>query len=83
MLTLVEQLPIDSATKAAARGGPEHRAWVVDTYLLAQVADLLAGANYQRGGGKGGKPKPVTRPGVKPQTRTMTVAELKALGRSS
>lgn len=32
-------------------------------HLLAAVVDLLAGANWQRGGGKGRKPKPVKRPG--------------------
>lgn len=83
VLVLVEHLPIDSATKAAVRGGPEHRAWSVDTYLLASAADLLAGANYQRGGGKGSKPKPVTRPGAKRQTRTVTVGELMARQRPS
>lgn len=39
--------------------------WSLDSYLLALVADLLQGANYQRGGGKGKKPKPLPRPGTK------------------
>lgn len=36
--------------------------------LLALIADLLAGANWQRSGGKGQRPKPIPRPGVGPQT---------------
>lgn len=40
-------------------------AWGLDQQLLAGVVDLLAGANWQRGGGKGTKPKKVPRPGVK------------------
>jgi hypothetical protein len=36
----------------------------VDTYLLARVAYLLAAGNWQRGGGKGPRPKPVKPPGA-------------------
>lgn len=32
-------------------------------YLLAQIVDLIAGGNWQRGGGKGRRPRPVERPG--------------------
>lgn len=38
-------------------------AWTPAEYLLANVVDLLAAANWQRGGGKGKKPKRVRRPG--------------------
>lgn len=40
-------------------------AWTLEAQLLALVADILNVANYQRGGGKGAKPKPIERPGVK------------------
>jgi hypothetical protein len=38
--------------------------WTLEAQLLAQIADLLAGANWQRSGGKSQKPKPIKRPGV-------------------
>lgn len=37
-------------------------AWSNESHLLAGVIDLLAGANWQRGGGKGQRPKPIPRP---------------------
>lgn len=37
-------------------------AWTVGEHLAAQQVDLLAGANWQRGG-KGDPPKPFPRPG--------------------
>lgn len=43
----------------------EAATWSADTHLLATVADLLAGGNWQRGGGKGRRPKPIQRPGAK------------------
>jgi len=42
------------------------KSWQWDTHpeleLLAAVLHSLQGANWQRGGGKGTRPKPVTRP---------------------
>lgn len=38
-------------------------AWSAETHMLANNADILAGANWQRGGGEGTKPPPVPRPG--------------------
>lgn len=37
--------------------------WTTTDYLLATVADVLNGANWQRSGGNGAKPKPIPRPG--------------------
>ncbi len=45
--------------------GGEQLAWDVDTHLLATIVDLLQGANWQRSGGKGTRPKPMDRPGQK------------------
>lgn len=64
-IALLQGLPQESALRAAWAGGPEHRVWTLDTYLLATVVDLLQGANYQRAMGKGTKPKPLPRPDVK------------------
>lgn len=43
--------------------------WSVDSYLLARVAHLLAGANWQRSGGRGAKPKPIKPPDGKRSSR--------------
>lgn len=58
---LVRGLPRESATFIAVNGVDYE--WGPVEYLLAHVADLLAGANWQRGGGKGPRPKPLPRPG--------------------
>jgi hypothetical protein len=39
--------------------------WTVETHLLAGIHDRLAQANWQRGGGKGPRPKPIPRPGTR------------------
>lgn len=52
-------------TATALRDG---RVWWGDSeHLLAGIFDLLAGANWQRGGGKGTRPKPIRRPTDKAQ----------------
>lgn len=59
-------LPRESATMLAVAPRQEAEAWTADAYLLAHIADLLAGANWQRSGGKGGRPKPLKRPKIGP-----------------
>lgn len=75
---LVAGLGKDSALTRSVRRNPlegsdesgemspeeEMAAWGLEHHLLALIADLLAGANWQRGGGKGSKPRPIPRPGV-------------------
>jgi len=70
---LIEGLPTHSRLKskwaADAPRNPvsdedEEAMWRLEHHLLAQVIDHLAAANWQRGG-KGARPKPVPRPGVK------------------
>lgn len=54
--------------------------WGIDTHLLATIVDVLAGANWQRGGGKGPKPKPVKRPDPRADKRRREyVARLRRL----
>ena len=36
--------------------------WSVEAQLMAFAVDALNGANWQRSGGKGSKPKPIDRP---------------------
>ncbi len=58
---LVAHLPRESAT-ARAVGGPEVQ-WSDLEHLIAHVVDLLAAANWQRGNGKGPRPRLCPRPG--------------------
>lgn len=58
----MSQLPPHSRFKTKASDGDSS--WGIQEHLLAVAVDLLAGANWQRGGGKGMKPKPLSRPGV-------------------
>lgn len=53
-------LPSQSQTFQAIRG-PQ---WSAEMHRLTDVLETLMAANWQRGGGKGPKPKPVKRPGV-------------------
>lgn len=46
--------------------------WTITDHLIAVAVDALHNANWQRGGGKGHKPKPIPRPGVEDQnTQTL------------
>ncbi len=56
----VKHLPQDSALGRELYG--EAADWTTDTHMLAYAIDLLAGANWQRGGGKARRPKPFPRP---------------------
>lgn len=65
-LALVRQLPPESATVAALRGGAEFRGWGPDRYLMARLIDAVKenthafiSANSKK---KPKAPKPVERP---------------------
>lgn len=51
-------------------------AWGLEPLLLRQIAHLLAGANWQRSGGKSPKPKPIDLPGEKPDRATQLKADV-------
>ncbi|MFF3673568.1 hypothetical protein ACFYYS_06200 [Streptomyces sp. NPDC002120] len=77
VLSLVGNLPIDSATLAALRGGSEHAGWDLNAYLLADVIDLLQWVQYTltvQNAGKAAKkvkkPEPYKRPGVKSRKKS-------------
>jgi len=57
---LVRQLPRESATVRKILG--DHAEWTLDTHLLATAVDAIRAGNWQRGGGKGARPKPIKRP---------------------
>ncbi len=58
---LIANLPPESATVREIVGA-EYGSWTTTDFLLAGVIDVLNGANWQRGGGKGSRPKPLPRP---------------------
>lgn len=57
----VKFMPASSQLFQAVRG-PQ---WSAELHMLANIFDTVAAANWQRGGGKGGRPKPIKRPGGK------------------
>lgn len=72
---LVSQLPYDSQTSLSVNGG--EILWKHNEELLAAIVDILAVANWQRGGGKGQRPKPVKRPHDEKKAK-ITPEEVKA-----
>jgi hypothetical protein len=66
ILNLIHQLPASSRLQRKLRGPIVD--WSVDALLLRQVLFAVQGANWQRSGGKGPKPKPVDLPGQKRRT---------------
>lgn len=58
----LSHLPRESALARKLLG--DDAPWGLNEQLLALTIDVLRQGNYQRGGGKGAKPKPLPRPGV-------------------
>lgn len=68
LLVILRNLPEGSRVDRAIRG--EVASWRLSDHLLAGIVDLLAVANWQRGGRKAGpRPKSVPRPGAEPRTQ--------------
>ncbi|WP_439377824.1 hypothetical protein [Amycolatopsis lexingtonensis] len=72
-LALVRQLPVESATVAELRGGPEFRDWGPDRYLMARLIEGVEGlfhafvsANSKK---KPKAPERVSRPEKRAQQR--------------
>ena len=65
---VVTYLPATSALGRSVHG--DAASWSTTDYLLAAAADALAAGNWQRGGGKGRRPKPIPRPGDEDSTKT-------------
>lgn len=78
LYVIVKQSPTDSAIHRSF-AGPDH-VWGLQEHLLAAVFDVLAVANWQRGGDENGKkPERLERPGVKKQIDGQTLAQGKAM----
>lgn len=81
---VVTNLPRTSALARSMHG--EAVAWDTTDHLLAAAVDALNAGNWQRGGGKGRRPKPIPRPGESKRgsgrtlgTASLTPAELDLL----
>lgn len=86
LYVIVKHLPDTSALRREVLG--DGAVWDVKAHLLAGIVDLLAAANWQRGGDEHAKkPERIERPGVtnQPQGETMargkpvTIEEMNAL----
>jgi len=64
---LLFALPPESRFLRAATNGKTE--WSATEHLLAAAVDTLQSANWQRGGGKGSRPKPIKRPGSEAQEK--------------
>lgn len=60
---VIEHTPRQSALGRSFLG--EAANWDVAEYLAAAILDGINSGNWQRGGGKGSRPKKVERPGTK------------------
>lgn len=58
ILILVRNLPIESATMAALRGGSEYLGWGFDRYLTARLIDAVQENTYVQVAANSGKRKP-------------------------
>ena len=66
---IVQQSPPGSALFRAMN--PDDWQWTFEAQLIAEAADQLRVANWQRSGGKKRDyPKPIPRPGVEPDSKT-------------
>jgi hypothetical protein len=55
--------------------------WGVSEHLQATIVDVLMGANWQRGGGKGQRPTPISRPDARTEKRRREyVSRLRNMG---
>lgn len=78
LYVIVTHLPDTSALRREVLG--EHAAWDVKAHLLAGIFDVLAVANWQRGGDdKAKKPERLERPGVTKQLDGKLLAKGKAI----
>lgn len=70
LLAFVAEAPQGSAIFRASLDEPEDADWSTANQLLAAVADGIAVLAWQNSGGKrGDKPKPIERPGHRPEKR--------------
>ena len=75
--TLAEYLPDGSELAASLAGGPEHRGWTLQTYLLAYLLNAVRFADAHNVRVNGGKlrsePKPVRTPEFRARRRSLNL----------
>lgn len=76
VIAWINQLPAGCALDRAQHG--DDALWDLHAQLLAAGVDVSMWANYQRAGGKGPKPQPIPRPGVKDTRRRVGKTNLPA-----
>ncbi|MEV7212080.1 hypothetical protein AB0O31_03150 [Kitasatospora cineracea] len=77
--SLIRGLPPESRLRTALAG---HRAWNSTEYLLADLFDVLAAANWQRTGDKNApRPKPYPRPAAVDRRADAATAAARAAAR--
>lgn len=73
---MIKQLPEDSRTVAEMNGGPEHRGWTLDRYMLAKIIDAINMNTYAfvrtNSKKKPKEPKSVPTPGDKKRRKEST-----------
>lgn len=67
LLVIVLNLPRAAALRREQLGDAAE--WGVLEYLMARNVEAGEGANWQRAGGKGARPKPLPRPGQKSESK--------------
>lgn len=71
IIVLIRQLPLESRTVSARRGGDDFIGWGVDRYMTAQLIDAVQMTTHavvqSNSKKKVRAPKPVYRPGKKPK----------------
>ena len=79
LIVYLRHLPLNSPLGVALHGDAAR--WGPAEHLLAVAIDVLQGANWQRGGGRGSRPQPIKRPDPRAEKRRREyVARLKRLG---
>lgn len=89
LIAFVREAPQGSAIFRASVDNPEDAPWTLEAQLLATIADGVRILAWQNSGGKRwDRPKPIERPGHRPELKTikgdvMSIDELSArLGRA-
>jgi len=72
LLAFVREAPQGSAVYRVSLDNPEDAPWTLEAQLLAAIADGIHVLAWQNSGGsKADKPKPIERPGYRPERRVI------------
>lgn len=74
----IKFLPPNAESAVFRSSYPKSYWWTADHDFLSAILNALQWSNWQRGGGKGDKPKPVKRPKEDPKQGPKSLDELEA-----